>query len=221
MIFTPDHQSGWSLRPQRPSAPPLRGFFRRLVSSSRAPSPSLPSHPCRKLFHSAARPLPVKSRLAGIPVRLNPLRSFASGQPGSRSVVGPALSRFAPRSQTDSAAPAGLTSGLLSASLRSAQIPAHPGRSFPALIFLSLHRPAPVCSSVPLAQEGAGASPLQSTLLRERPVSLRFACPLVLPPPRLLRGRPTFVRCARCALGRAPLRFGSGRTAGRPFLADL
>ena len=25
------HQIGWALRPQRPSSPPLRGFFRRLV----------------------------------------------------------------------------------------------------------------------------------------------------------------------------------------------
>ncbi len=93
MIFTPDHQSGWSLRPQRPSAPPLRGFFRRLVSSSRAPSPSLPSHPCRKLFHSAARPLPVKARFAGNPVRLNPLRFSA-------------FSRFDLRSLFRSASPA-------------------------------------------------------------------------------------------------------------------
>ena len=59
------------------------------AASSQVPSPSLPSHACRKLVHSAARPCPVKARFAG-----NPYSAAAPSAARSRSAWVPTLRRL-------------------------------------------------------------------------------------------------------------------------------
>ena len=59
------------------------------AASSQVPSPSLPSHACRKLVHSAARPYPVKARFAG-----NPYSAAAPSAARSRSAWVPTLRRL-------------------------------------------------------------------------------------------------------------------------------
>ena len=51
---------------QPPGSALPRTSFVAYAASSRAPSPSLPSHSCRKLFHSAARPLSRQTRFTGL-----------------------------------------------------------------------------------------------------------------------------------------------------------
>ena len=72
-----DHPPG-SAQPGRPSV--------ASATSSRAPSPSLPSLSCRKLLHSAARPLSRQTRFAGLCREpFIPLRSLPGNLPVLRT----------------------------------------------------------------------------------------------------------------------------------------
>ena len=130
------------------------------ASSSRAPSPSLPSHSCRKIFHSAARPCPARPASLG-----------SAGSPALCFAVPP------PAVPVPQAPPERSPARLFP--------PAQP--FFPCA---TLHSPAPPCAGAlqrPVSALGAGAScciPHRSGKARSSPLPLRSAvCSLCLPVP--------------------------------------
>ncbi len=144
----PSHITGEqcrSLRPQRPSSSHPRGSSRALVPRFRQNplgSGSLAASTC------APNPARLRRRFGTAPLRL--ADTFAGSVTAS-------LVSLQPRVQWSSPP-----------HFVRLKFPTRPSRSFPDLLSFPLRHPAPECSSVPLSQEGAGASSFQSVPPRER-----------------------------------------------------
>ena len=121
------------------------------TTSSQVPSPSLPSHACRKLVHSAARPCPVKARFAG-----NPYSAAAPSAARSRSAWVPTLRR-----------------------LRISPLaPLRPGRpSSPPLPIAPLPSREPACVTHRLRRLRRSSTPADSLSVRSASAVARRACP--------------------------------------------